>query len=112
MTLYRVENARRNGPYLGAPGPTVEIKLAANRHFPPSDWENEHEVMELFDAHPAKGTYRFAFDRLDTLYFVFGEFLDANPDFSVVVLEAEPLCYGPQDQVIFLDTRTDGGKVK
>lgn len=105
MTLYRVENARRNGPYLGTPGPTPATTLAAGRHFAPSRWMNVHEVEELVNNPPSHGSYRFAFTRMDTLDFVFGEFIAANPDFSVVVLEAEPLCYGPQDQVIFLDTR-------
>lgn len=105
MILYRVENARRNGPYLGTCGPNFAATLAAKRHFAPGEWLNYHEVKALFTERPANGSYRFAFTRMDTLDFVFGEFIAANPDFHVVVLEAEPLCYGPQDQVIFLDER-------
>lgn len=95
MKVYRMENARGIGPFYGS---ILDLWDAQVKHPTPYAW-NPIPTFTPKD--------KFAFTRLDTLEFVFEGYLDElrEAGYSIVELDVEPLCEGPQNQVIFRDTR-------
>jgi hypothetical protein len=98
MKVYRIENEKGIGPFRGSKLP---LSYACQRHPGPLFWKPWPEFGKLD---------KFAFTRLDTLEFVFEGYLDdlREAGFVVVELDVDPLCEGPQNQVIFRDNRVWG----
>jgi hypothetical protein len=95
MKVYRIENEKGIGPFRGS---RLPLSDACQRHPGPTSW----------GVYPKFGPEdKFAFTRLDTLEFVFEGCMDelSEAGFTIVELDVEPLCEGPQNQVIFRDER-------